>query len=124
MDAMRWAQRLNHLDIVSELEQARDDFEGFLKAHMTEEEKSNLCRREYARAFALASRVTKSSNLENVSMSEVQKRLPPGYRDLIEFFSRYPGLVKWTGIPLLLYFNAGSGDDTSSPPAAKGRRFD
>ena len=34
-------------------------------------------------------------------------RLPPGYRDLIEFFSRYPGLVKWTGIPLLLYFNAG-----------------
>ena len=37
-------------------------------------------------------------------------RLPPGYRDLIEFFSRYPGLVKWTGIPLLLYFNAGSLD--------------
>ena len=38
------------------------------------------------------------------------QRLPPGYRDLIEFFSRYPGLVKWTGIPLLLYFNAGSLD--------------
>ena len=37
-------------------------------------------------------------------------RLPPGYRDLIEFFSRNPGLVKWTGIPLLLYFNAGSLD--------------
>ena len=37
-------------------------------------------------------------------------RLPPGYRDLIEFFSRYPGLVKWTGIPLLLYFNACSLD--------------
>ena len=40
------------------------------------------------------------------------QRLPPGYRDLIEFFSHYPGLVKWTGIPLLLYFNAGSLDDT------------
>jgi len=38
------------------------------------------------------------------------QRLPPGYRDLIEFFGRYPGLVKWTGIPLLLYFNAGSLD--------------
>ena len=38
------------------------------------------------------------------------QRLPPGYRDLIEFFSRYPGLVKWTGTALLLYFNAGSLD--------------
>ena len=38
------------------------------------------------------------------------QRLPPGYRDLIEFFSRYPGLVKWTGVPLLLYFNTGSLD--------------
>ena len=38
------------------------------------------------------------------------QRLPAGYRDLIEFFSRNPGLVKWTGIPLLLYFNAGSLD--------------
>merc|ERR1719198_1812105 len=110
MDAMRWAQRLNHLDIVSELEQARDDFEGFLKTHMTEKEKNNLCRREYGRAFALASRVTKSSNAENITMGKVQKRLPPGYRDLIQFFSHYPGLVKWTGIPLLLYFNAGSLD--------------
>ena len=35
------------------------------------------------------------------------QRLPPGYRDLIEFFSRNPGLVKWTGTALLLYFNAG-----------------
>ena len=35
-------------------------------------------------------------------------RLPPGYRDLIQFFSRYPGLVKWTGTALSLYFNAGS----------------
>ena len=41
------------------------------------------------------------------------QRLPPGYRDLIEFFSRNPGLVKWTGTALLLYFNAGSLDDTS-----------
>ena len=38
------------------------------------------------------------------------QRLPPGYRDLIEFFSRNPGLVKWTGTALLLYFNAGSLD--------------
>ena len=37
-------------------------------------------------------------------------RLPPDYHDLIQFFSRYPGLVKWTGKPLLLYFNAGSLD--------------
>ena len=37
-------------------------------------------------------------------------RLPPGYRDLIEFFSRNPGLVKWTGTALLLYFNTGSLD--------------
>ena len=35
------------------------------------------------------------------------QRLPPGYRDLIEFFSRDPGLVKWTGTRLLLYFDAG-----------------
>ena len=32
------------------------------------------------------------------------QRLPPGYRDLIEFFSHNPGLVKWTGTALLLYF--------------------
>ena len=35
------------------------------------------------------------------------QRLPPGYRDLIQFFSHNPGLVKWTGTALLLYFNAG-----------------
>ena len=43
-------------------------------------------------------------------LTSYTQRLPPGYRDLIEFFSHYPGLVKWTGIPLLLYFNAGSLD--------------
>merc|ERR1712048_1101026 len=101
-DAMEFAKICDHPDTVSVLEQARDDFEGFLKAHMTQEEKNNVCRREYGRAFALASRVTKSSNPENIAMSEVQKRLPPGYRNLIQFFSRNPGLVKWTGTALLL----------------------
>ena len=42
------------------------------------------------------------------------QRLPPGYRDLIQFFSRYPGLVKWTGASLLLYFNASSLDALGS----------
>ena len=37
-------------------------------------------------------------------------RLPPGYRDLIQFFYHNPGLIKWTGRALLLYFNAGSLD--------------
>ena len=32
--------------------------------------------------------------------------------ELIEFFSRNPGLVKWTGTALLLYFNTGSLDGT------------
>ena len=41
-------------------------------------------------------------------------RLPPDYRDLIQFFSRNPGLVKWTGTALLLYFNAGSLDALGS----------
>ena len=42
------------------------------------------------------------------------QRLPSGYRDLIEFFSCNPGLVKWTGTALLLYFNAGSLDALGS----------
>ena len=41
-------------------------------------------------------------------------RLPPGYRDLIEFFSHNPGLVKWTGTALLLYFNGASLDALGS----------
>jgi len=102
-------------DLASMLAQAKDDYNGFMWAHMTREEKNNTYRREYGRAFALASHVTKLPKRQAMTMSEVQK-LPPGYRDLMQFFHHNPGRVTWTGRALLLYFNAGSLDngETSS----------